>query len=229
MTIKVIIKSVIDRCGYRVCRSDRIGVNPWRDMQRLVPDAHVVFDVGANIGQTTERFLASFQNARIYAFEPCRASFLKLHLRYGNRATCENLALAGSVETLVLNESSDSTLNSFLPRVYDAETQVLRHTAVQTATVDRYCDDHRINHIDILKTDTEGFDLYVLMGASEMIAAGKISAVYIEANFCRKYDGQASFGQEYDWLIERGFRLVSLYDERRDDVKVWQRGRMHCF
>jgi hypothetical protein len=45
-----------------------------------------------------------------------------------------------------------------------------------------FCAERGIKKIDVLKIDTEGFDLEVLKGASTMLKLGAISFVYFEFN-----------------------------------------------
>jgi hypothetical protein len=63
-----------------------------------------------------------------------------------------------------------------------------------------------------LKTDTEGFELNVLKGASETMSRNKIQFVYVEIFFNENYVGQSSFGDIYNFLLENGFELVRFYD-----------------
>jgi hypothetical protein len=64
----------------------------------------------------------------------------------------------------------------------------------------------------LLKTDTEGYELNVLKGASEMIKQNKVQFVYVEILFNENYVGQSSFGEIYNFLIENSFELVRFYD-----------------
>ncbi len=54
--------------------------------------------------------------------------------------------------------------------------------AVQIDTIDDYCERAGIDHIDILKSDTQGYDLEVLRSAGKMLSAGKIKLVYLESS-----------------------------------------------
>lgn len=47
-------------------------------------------------------------------------------------------------------------------------------------TLGRFCEESGIAHIGFLKIDTEGFELEVLLGAEEMMASSKISAIQFE-------------------------------------------------
>ena len=51
-------------------------------------------------------------------------------------------------------------------------------------TIDDFCSANRIPKIDILKIDTEGFDLNVLKGAKQMLSRGQIAFIYTEFNDC---------------------------------------------
>ena len=52
----------------------------FRDIAKSLPgwQPRVIFDVGANIGQTSARLAALFPDASIHAFEPVAASFAQL-------------------------------------------------------------------------------------------------------------------------------------------------------
>ena len=51
---------------------------------------------------------------------------------------------------------------------------------VDCVTIDSFCRRSGITAIDVLKTDTEGFDLSVLKGASDMLARGGVKFVFTE-------------------------------------------------
>jgi hypothetical protein len=53
-------------------------------------------------------------------------------------------------------------------------------TAVQVTTVDDMMDKLRLQHLFLLKIDTEGFDILVLEGARKALTAHKIDVVLFE-------------------------------------------------
>ncbi len=53
-------------------------------------------------------------------------------------------------------------------------------------TLDRFAAVHKLDRIDLLKTDTENFDLEVIKGGQELLGDGKISFIYSEVGFDRK-------------------------------------------
>lgn len=83
---------------------------------------------------------------------------------------------------------------------------------VDVLTIDAFCKNNAVSHINLLKTDTEGYELNVLKGSSEMMMRNKIQFVDVEIFFNENYVGQSSFGDIYNFLLENGFELVRFYD-----------------
>src|SRR5687768_17470636 len=54
------------------------GVRECNDINHSGSQVSVVFDVGANVGQSALRFTAGFPEARIYCFEPVKETFSRL-------------------------------------------------------------------------------------------------------------------------------------------------------
>ena len=52
-------------------------------------------------------------------------------------------------------------------------------------SVDLYVEKEEIRKVELLKTDTQGFDLEVLKGAHLSIKSGKIANILIEINFVK--------------------------------------------
>lgn len=73
------------------------------------------------------------------------------------------------------------------------------------STIDRFCDRNNLSGIDILKIDTEGFDLSVLKGARRLLEARRIKFIWVEFNSLSQIDGKpgslaaiAGFLEQYD-------------------------------
>ena len=86
-------------------------------------------------------------------------------------------------------------------------------------TIDDFCLRQGIERIDLLKTDTEGFDLEVLRGASRMLEADRCLFVYSEVTFCETDKQHSNFYQVHEFLKDRNFCFVALYEQIvRDDL-----------
>jgi FkbM family methyltransferase len=153
-----------------------------------------------------------YPEAKIYAFEPSKNCFNVLKEKNNvTNVSIHNLAMGSSCGHLEFNEYSWDQLNSFLKRAYGS-AKIVETYLVEVATVDEFCKKNKISAINLLKTDTEGYELNVLKGASEMMKHNKIQFVYIEIFFNENYVGQSSFGDIYNFLLENRFELVRFYD-----------------
>jgi FkbM family methyltransferase len=148
----------------------------------------VLFDVGANIGAYTAElaiaFSASGSRLTIHAFEPSSGAF---------RALCEvaaanscvlprKLALGERAEVAELHyDRPGSGFGSiYLRDLGEYGVHLSQSEQIELTTLDTYCAETGVAHIDFLKIDTEGNELAVLRGAQRMIATGRIDFIQFE-------------------------------------------------
>jgi FkbM family methyltransferase len=198
------------------------GVDLPFDLSVVITESHpFVFDVGANVGQSIRMFQEVFPNSTIHAFEPSPECFAQLAANnWGARIKLHQLALGAKDEEAPFNQYELSVLNSLLPleRVADncfADVPCTSVTTVKTRTLDAVCDELGVTRIDLLKIDTQGYDMHVLEGASRMLRFNCVSAITIELNFVPMYNGQASPQEILDLLNGYGFKLVDFYEKDR--------------
>jgi FkbM family methyltransferase len=226
MTVKLHIKKALLHLGYEVrrIRPEQIGHDPFKDMQRLVDSkAPVLFDVGANRGQSVAAFREYFPSSNVHAFEPSPSTFelLKAQINGAPNIHLSNIALGANCERKVLIENSQDTVSSLLPPGKEFRWgSVKSRTEVDVRSIDTYCEAAGITRIDILKSDTQGFDYEVLKGGLGMLQRHRIHMIYVELNFLDLYVGMPRFEEMYRFLKELGFDLVSFYNI------TWQESRL---
>ena len=145
----------------------------------------VVFDVGANNGDWSALALKANRLARIHAFEPQAA--LAAHIAATYPAIAINTLAVGEVAgELDLYDYADhpgsqhaSVLKGVIDSVHGGTPRISK---VSVVTIDDYCRQHGVQHIDFMKIDVEGYEFAVLNGAKEMISAGRIQAIQFEFN-----------------------------------------------
>lgn len=208
---------------YRLLKRLPIGRDALADVARIHPGRiHVVFDVGAHIGQSAALFSDTFPDARIYSFEPDPESFQQLRslaAGYG-RVTVVNAAVGDREGEATFFVNAFSQTNSLLkPRdgagqflVATDGLDVRQETRVRVLTLDAYCAEHSIPRIDFLKLDTQGYELRVLEGAASLLSRQAVPLIYLEVGFVTLYEGQPLFPEVYQYLFDRGYRLVWLYE-----------------
>lgn len=92
--------------------SDDFGFDDFSDMQYFTTsDLPIVFDVGANVGQTIRKFRTYFENSEIHSFEPGIDTFEELKRNVAGVAGLHlvncGLGAQREVKTFVENEFSD--------------------------------------------------------------------------------------------------------------------------
>jgi len=219
MTIKGQIKKLVEKLTYtHIYRVLPRGIDLFQDIPNHLPLLHVdvVFDVGANVGQSARDFLDSFPKSQIYCFEPVGETFrrLQLTLKGYDRIHCFQLAFGalqgkgrmlhqGSTDMFyLLNPSKNVSVNddSYLEEV-DIET------------LDEFCRSRKLNHIGYLKIDTEGGDLEVLRGSKNMLNAHQIDLVQVEAGMNCRNERHVPFEALKEFLESKKYFLFGIYEQ----------------
>ncbi|MEI5681516.1 MULTISPECIES: FkbM family methyltransferase [unclassified Mesorhizobium] len=190
------------------------------DHQGFMPDTATIFDVGANVGQTTAVLLEAFPGAQIHAFEPFPASAAKLKARFRNqpRVICVEAAADAVNGTKTMHVHAElSVTNSLLPFHEDSgkympQSAPSTECSVKAVSLDAYCASEGIAGIDLLKIDTQGFERQVLEGTQGLLSRNAVASVYCEMIFVPVYEGQATFYDVAGYLGRFGYALYDFYD-----------------
>ncbi len=84
---------------------------------------------------------------------------------------------------------------------------------VDVRQLDQTCRALKLDRIDLLKTDTEGYDLEVLQGASRLLAEQRITLVLAEVSFAGDTSRHTPFPPLQGLLQDYGFDLVGFYHQ----------------
>ncbi|HCN30605.1 MAG TPA: hypothetical protein DIT64_18090 [Verrucomicrobiales bacterium] len=176
----------------------------------------VIFDVGANVGQTAAGFREHFPGAEIHCFEPVPASFRALQSHTaGMDIRCHQLAMSdtpGRVKVRLLSDDPEFTMNS-LSHEADADAEGPGVAWFDVVTLPEFCARHNVEVVHLLKIDTEGRDLHILRGAGAMLRAGRVWSIVLETVPAPYQDnGLVSLHEFTDYLRPLGFELYSLFD-----------------
>jgi FkbM family methyltransferase len=193
----------------------RLRKNEVSDLARLFQgeDPRTVFDVGANVGFLSWQFLKVFRNAAIYAFEPDPVPFGTLQATHGAnpRVRVFRIAAADKEGEVAFRQRGVSCNSSLCDMAGGSSKDGGQTIKVKATTLDRFCAEESITHIDLLKTDTEGADLLVLNGAKGILGQGGIEVAMAEVLFVPIYKGQATFDEIARFLRAYDFRVFNVY------------------
>lgn len=202
-----------------------------RDIQ-----THVVFDVGANVGDYSLLVKQHIPSALVYAFEPSRSTFEQLIAQVSKANGPDgikpyNIGFSDAEKTVELFSYSIegrgvSLLSSIDPRLPTQVVEVRTDTSenIEVQTIDHFCLAEGIGRIDFLKLDVEGHELAVMRGARRMIAKGSVSFIQFEfgpANIYSRtffYDFWSLLSEHYNLfrIIPQGIVPIAYYSEQRE-------------
>ena len=196
-----LLQTTLRARGYNNLADHRQSGEEWfiRHLARLRP--RLCLDVGANVGQYSAKLLA-VTDAEVWAFEPMPRSFRRL-AELGERWRGRFHALECAVgatdgEARIRYGAEDSQLASLAEHV--GEVDYVGRSNVNEAWVRVRRLDGLVasgdlpiagREIDLLKIDTEGYELEVLAGASDTLANLRPKFVQLEFNWHQLFCGQS--------------------------------------
>jgi FkbM family methyltransferase len=195
-----------------------VGIRFAHDVTRFLggPPA-VIVDAGANVGQTALRYHQHWKAARIYSFEPVRATFLQLSASCAGISAieCLNIALGAKSEAGQIHKFPDSQLSTLAEQPAHSTGEDHSVEAIVIRRLDEFAAERSIDCVDLLKIDVEGYELQVLLGASGLLSSAKIRAVYAECSLGAKPSAHVGMTEIDRMLVQYGFRFSGLYEAFR--------------
>jgi FkbM family methyltransferase len=180
-----------------------------RNVARTAGPGATYFDIGANIGRWTLEAARLAPHGHVHAFEPHPATHAEL-LSAASGATnvsCHQLALGSEAGTATLHFDPELTvLSSLHDRRLDSFGLALDSTVeVEVSSLDAFCSEHDVEHVDLVKVDVEGHELETLRGARASLEAGRVKVVQFE------------YGGTY---LDAGVRLQDVVDAIPDRYAI---------
>lgn len=203
----------------------------------------VVFDVGANVGHWTLSLLKIAEeigisnNLFIHCFEPSTFSFSQLQaslltwLGKNKEVHIINSGMGKIQDKMELHINADGAGTNSL---YNRRTEGIdllyeKSEIVQITTIDTYCMENNISHIDFLKIDVEGHELAVVQGAEGMLKQKAIDFIQFEYGGCwidsrtlfrDMYDLLTGFGYVVGKIMPDGIEFHDRYDQRLETFQM---------
>ena len=159
----------------------------------------VIFDVGAHYGESIKLFNKELKIRKIYSFEASSKNYEILQkniLKYDSKKVeTFNYGIGKEISQSYINqtlESSSSTINKFNEEsnYFKKKLKILNiksknsfyyQLPIIIKTLDDFIEKKQIEYIDLLKIDTEGYELNVLKGLSKNNS--KIKLIYFEHHY----------------------------------------------
>lgn len=182
-------------------------------------------DIGAKGG--FKELLQLHRYIHLHTFEPNPRAFNELkdkkHLGIPF-VKHNNIGLAATDGQLELNVLERESMSSFLQwnqdffeshlammigsKEWERDFKIKGIVAVKCVTLDQYAVENNIDSFDFIKIDTQGYDLEVLKGASELLSSGRISVIKVEVSNVPAYKNQACFSDIDLYLKKYGYEFI---------------------
>ena len=132
-------------------------------------NVETIFDIGANIGNHTLYFATHTEAKHIYSFEPYNANFTLLvenieKNKLADRVSAYNMAMGEKQGKVSLQSIDEENLGTATFQYVDDSQD-----GIDTIDLDSFIKEHRINSLDFIKIDTEGFECSILEGMTHVI------------------------------------------------------------
>ncbi|MBS1681420.1 MAG: FkbM family methyltransferase [Bacteroidetes bacterium] len=183
-----------------------ILMEPHKSLYGLAKSGDIVFDVGANIGETTfnlARTVGTF--GAVHSFEPDPYIFSKILKNYKLNTfvniSLNNFALGSDPSELCLSTPVEDNRGGTRIRPTDKSGN-----KVPVSTVDIYVSEKQIKKIDLIKIDVEGFEHRVLLGAEATLNKFK-PKLFIEINDDNLHEQGDSAKTLIEKLLNNGYKI----------------------
>jgi len=220
-------------CAARGEGHNRMDVNGEAYVQGRVLKAaqagerRTVFDVGANLGEWTQSLIDQLApgagpSVDIWAFEPSPVTYGRLSDRFADRSDvhCIQKALSDEVgrDRLMMASATGGT-NTL---AFDAglEQSAEDIVEIEKTTAAQFCEDNAIEHVHLLKCDTEGHDFSVVAGARPLLAAGRIDVMQFEYNHRWIYS-RAFLKDVFDAVLDLPYTVCAMRSARIERLREW--------
>lgn len=173
----------------------------------------VLFDVGANIGKYSVLLHEVFdEKSKIYSFEPSKSTYeiLAQNTQQFKNVRLFNFGFGDTkcVLTLYSNKKASGLASVYKRRLDHFNIDMDIKEDIEIKTIDAFCKDSSISHINFLKLDIEGNELKALQGAKAMLESRKIDFIQFEFGGCN-IDSRTYF-QDFYYLFKEGYIMYRI-------------------
>ena len=224
--MKKFIQKLVNLFGYKFIKSTDVIDLDSLVKSLIVKSEPVIFDVGANNGQSIKRYKKLFQNPIIHSFEPHADEVNILKEKYINDKNLylNNVAVGdkkGNLEFNINAISGHSSFRNLIPNTtwikkrsnhakIDDKNYTTKKVNAEIITLDDYVNEKDLTNIDILKIDTQGFEDKVLLGAQNLLKNNRIKLIQLELIFSEIYENPLNIYDVEKTLIPNNYKLFGI-------------------
>lgn len=183
--------------------------------ESLIRKDSVVFDIGANIGLTSIFFAE--RCSKVYSFEPVRSTFRFLTqniTRYDlANVQLENFGFGREKKKSIIVMDKTDSASGFIGEAIVPHSEYLIEN-IELSTLDFFTSQHKIEKVNFLKLDVEGYELEVLFGGKKLLMRDRPLVVMELNHFCLNALQRITVPDFFDFLREI-FPLLYAVDKHK--------------
>lgn len=180
-------------------------------LKKFIPANAIIIDCGAHTGGDSLEMARIFPAATIHAFEPVPEVYMLLEKYTSDIQNIKRhqLALSDKESTasmFVSSGQSDASSSLLTPHAHlDDHPEVFfdNKIEVKTVTLDGWAQKNKVDHVDFLWLDMQGFEYQMLQASSEILPT--VKAIHTEVSMKETYKGCKLYPEIRSWLEEKGF------------------------
>lgn len=189
-------------------------------VEKYLPKNPVIVEAGAYDGSDSVGLARHWPCAVVHSFEPIPELYKILQEKTSEYARIHtyNTAIGDTIGTALMHVSEHpcnpgvpSQSSSLLaPKEHLNYSPIVfkKQITVPITTFDAWADAHKIDHIDFMWLDMQGYEQNALMASPCVMS--KVKAVLTEVEFVEAYEGQFLYADVKKWFEERGFVMIAL-------------------
>ena len=193
-------------------------------------DVRVAFDVGSRDALQALELAAAFPQSSIHAFE-CNPQTIPLCLENAAReprisivpcavhesdGNCVFYPIDPSRTRTTWQDGNPGASSLFLANgAYPIEHYVQNRVEVPAVRLDTYCDQTKIDTVNLIWMDLQGAELMALRSLGTRIS--RLDFLWTEVTHREMYTGQCLFNEVHEFLVSKGFMLI-----REPEMGGWQ-------
>ena len=189
--------------------------------KNVSPNFENFFDIGFHKGETSALANKFFKIKKIFAFEPNGQILKKVNKKKFSNVVLVNKGVGKENCVKEFNQNNFSPINSFKDFNPNAQHTKFKNKIlsliyfnpssppnkkISITTLEKYCNEKKIEKIDFLKIDTQGYELEVLKGLKKKISI--VNLILFEHHFDKSIRKNYKFGDINNFLIKKGFKKI---------------------
>ncbi|MFY0607744.1 MAG: FkbM family methyltransferase [Cyclobacteriaceae bacterium] len=184
-------------------------LNVLKKLKFILPDNPIFFDVGANVGEYSILLNQHFTNATILAFEPVKNTYdlLSQNTSHTKSIQAHHLGFGDQNHQAEIYSSSTNSHSSMVGRAHTT-TEEIHTEEIELMRLSDFVLQHKIDRIDFLKIDVEGYEINVLRGAKELLQSKRIHCIQFE--FGGTMIDAHVFLKDFYHLLENNYNLYRI-------------------